>query len=115
MLTTDRNPVVSRVKGIAIILVVTGHSLPYDNWFPDCCPLSSHIDKASYNASTKVIKIIKNNSEIISFLRFPMTFAVVAIHCMGSVKTQIDWSHLTGIDYYYLMKVACSGVTEPVT
>ena len=52
----------------------------------------------------------ENNSEIISFLRFPLTFAVVAIHCMGSMETQIDWSQLTGMDCYYLFKVACSGV-----
>lgn len=33
METTGFLPVVSMVKGIAIILVVTGHSLPYDNGF----------------------------------------------------------------------------------
>lgn len=51
-----------------------------------------------------------DNSEIISFLRFPLTFAVVAIHCMGNIETQVDWLHLTGIDLYYLLKVACSSV-----
>lgn len=29
---SGRNPVVSMVRGMAIILVVIGHSLPYDNW-----------------------------------------------------------------------------------
>ena len=33
MKALGKNPVISMVKGIAIILVVIGHTLPYDNWF----------------------------------------------------------------------------------
>ncbi len=48
------------------------------------------------------------NSKIISFLRFPLTFLVVVIHCCGELSPITDWSHLNGADLYHIVKVLFS-------
>ncbi len=55
----------------------------------------------------------KSNSQIISLLRFPLTFLVVVIHCRGALIPISDWSNLTGLDFYHIVKVFFSdGVAQ---
>lgn len=55
------------------------------------------------------MSISAHNSNIISFLRFTLTFAVVMQHSMGKIETDIHWDNLTGMDIYFLIKALCSG------
>lgn len=57
----------------------------------------------------RYMAITSTDSQTISFLRFPLTFAVVMQHSMGTIRTQIDWSALSAMDFYTLLKSACSG------
>ncbi len=55
----------------------------------------------------------KRNSQIISFLRFPLTFLVVMIHCRGMLVPISDWSNLTTADFYHIVKIFFSdGVAQ---
>ncbi len=55
----------------------------------------------------------KSNSQIISLLRFPLTFLVVVIHCRGTLVPIADWSNLTTADFYHIVKVFFSdGVAQ---
>lgn len=50
----------------------------------------------------------KANSQLIAFLRFPLTFLVVVIHCRGTLEPIADWSHLNAADFYHIVKVLFS-------
>lgn len=51
----------------------------------------------------------KTDSNIIQELRFPLTFIVVMQHCMGNVYYGFDWTALTDMDIYNIVKIAFSG------
>jgi fucose 4-O-acetylase-like acetyltransferase len=53
---------------------------------------------------------MEKSYSVIRLLRFPLAFAVVMIHCRGSIDGGIHWDSMTGMDAYYLLKVALSGV-----
>ena len=54
------------------------------------------------------------NSQIISFLRFPLTFLVVAIHSRGEIGQVPDLMHLTTRNLYDMVKVLGSDVIAQV-
>ena len=54
------------------------------------------------------------NSQIISFLRFPLTFLVVAIHSRGEIGQVPDLMHLTARNLYDMVKVLGSDVIAQV-
>lgn len=53
--------------------------------------------------------VSSSDSRVISLLRFPLTFAVVMQHSMGTITTDIRWTSLSGLDLYSLLKSLCSG------
>ena len=54
------------------------------------------------------------NSQIISFLRFPLTFLVVAIHSRGEIGQVPDLMHITARNLYDMVKVLGSDVIAQV-
>lgn len=51
----------------------------------------------------------QQDSRIINFLRFPLTFLVVMQHCKGDIVIKQPFDDLTLIDVYYAIKIFFSG------
>ncbi len=49
-------------------------------------------------------------SKTITKLRLPLAVMVVFIHSFGYQPYNINWSHLSGMDFYNLVRIACSHV-----
>jgi fucose 4-O-acetylase-like acetyltransferase len=54
-------------------------------------------------------KTLEKDSQIISLLRFPLTFLVVMQHCRGEIAMSSEWESFTLTDLYYALKIFFSG------